>query len=247
LFGHEKGAFTGAIALKKGKLEVAHRGTLFLDEIGELARTLQSKLLRVLQEQEFERVGGTQPLSVDIRLIAATNRDLEQGLKDGNFREDLYYRLNVVSIEIPTLREHLEDIPLLVQYFIAKLGAKCGRTVSGISEEALSILENYHWPGNVRELQNVIERAIVLGSGQLILAKDLPRELQRLENAGVLVSGFHDAVREKKKELILAAIVRTGGKMSEAARLLDLQPTYFHRLVRNLDLRQEIQNRLRRR
>ena len=248
LFGHEKGAFTGAIALKKGKLEVAHRGTLFLDEIGELAPTLQSKLLRVLQEQEFERVGGTKPLSIDIRLIAATNRDLEQGLKDGNFREDLYYRLNVVNIEIPTLREHLEDIPLLVQFFIAKLGAKCGRTVSGISEEALSLLENYHWPGNVRELQNVIERAIVLGSGQLILAKDLPRELQRLENsAGVLPSSFHEAVREKKKELILAAIVRTGGKMSEAARLLDLQPTYFHRLVRTLDLRQEIQNRLKKR
>jgi Nif-specific regulatory protein len=247
LFGHEKGAFTGATALKKGKLEAAHQGTLFLDEIGELALSLQSKLLRFLEEQEFERVGGTQPLSVDIRLIAATNRDLEQAIEEGNFRQDLYYRLNVVNIETPPLREHLEDVPLLVQFFIAKLGAKCGRTVHGVSKEALSILENYLWPGNVRELQNLIERALVLGSGQLILAEDLPKELQKLEGSSDPPAGFHEAVQEAKKELILDAVVRAGGKMTEAARHLGLQPTYFHRLVRNLDLRQEIKARLKRR
>ncbi len=243
LFGHEKGAFTGAIALKKGKLEIAHRGTLFLDEIGEMAAQLQSKLLRVLQEQEFERVGGTKPIAVDIRLIAATNQDLEKRLKDGSFREDLYYRLNVVKIETPPLREHPEDISLLVQFFITKLGAKCGRVVRGISKEALSILERYRWPGNVRELQNVIERAIVLGSGQLIQADDLPEELQRTEQSTILETSFHDALETKKKELILNAIVRSGGKMTEAARHLNLQPTYLHRLIRNLGLRQEIRKR----
>jgi Nif-specific regulatory protein len=244
LFGHERGAFTGAIALKKGKLEIAHQGTLFLDEIGELAPSLQSKLLRVLQEKDFERVGGTKTLVVDMRLVAATNRDLEQALTDGSFREDLYYRLNVVTIETPPLREHLEDIPLLVQFFITKIGANCGRTGLGISEEALSILQRHTWPGNVRELQNVIERAIVLGSGKLVLPEDLPRELYRAENASHSPSGYHDSLKQKRKELILDAVVRANGKMTEAARMLDLQSTYLHRLVRQLDLRGEIQQRL---
>jgi Nif-specific regulatory protein len=243
LFGHEKGAFTGAIALKKGKLEVANSGTLFLDEVGELAPTLQSKLLRVLQEQEFERVGGTKPLRVDIRVIAATNRDLEKALRDGSFREDLYYRLNVVNIEVPPLREHREDIPLLVQFFVSKLGAKCCRTLLGVSPEALSILESHDWPGNVRELQNLVERAIVLGSGQLIEARDLPMELQRKGTPADSAASFHEAVQEKKKEVILNAIERCNGHMTEAARYLKLQPTYLHRLVRNLDLREEIRNR----
>lgn len=246
MFGHEKGAFTGAIALKKGKLEVANRGTLFLDEVGELALSLQSKLLRVLQEQEFERLGGTMPLKVDIRLIAATNLDLERALEDGTFREDLYYRLNVINIEVPPLREHPEDIPLLVQFFVAKLGAKCGRTMVGVSEEALSILTNHHWPGNVRELQNVVERAIVLGSNRLLLPEDLPKDLQRPKSPVRVSSSFHDAVLEKKKEIILKAVERAGGKMTEAARYLKLQPTYLHRLVKNLDLREEIKDRLNR-
>jgi Nif-specific regulatory protein len=246
LFGHEKGAFTGAVALKKGKLEVADQGTLFLDEIGELAPTLQSKLLRVLEEQEFERVGGTQPIRVDIRLIAATNRDMEQALEDGDFREDLFYRLNVVNVEVPPLRDRPGDIPLLVQYFIAKLGARCGRAVRGISEEALAILENFPWPGNVRELQNVIERAIVLGSGPLILLEDIPKELTGTHTSTVAPNSYHEAVQERKRELILDAITRTGGNITEAARNLDLQPTYLHRLVRNLKLRETIRERLRR-
>jgi Nif-specific regulatory protein len=205
---------------------------------------LQSKLLRVLQEQEFERVGGTTPLSVDIRLIAATNRNLEMALQEGSFREDLFYRLNVINIEVPPLRDHMEDLSLLVQYFVTKLGAQCGRPSLGISPEALSILKQHDWPGNVRELQNVIERAIVLGSHQLILPEDLPSEMQRTEGKSVGSSSFHEAVMERKKAVILEAVVRAGGKMTEAAKSLKLQPTYLHRLVRNLGLRQEIKDRL---
>ena len=240
LFGHEKGAFTGAIAQKKGKLETAEGGTVFLDEIGELAPMLQAKLLRVLQEREFERVGSTKTIKLDVRLIAATNRDLEEEVKRGRFREDLFYRLNVVSLKMPALRERREDISLLASYFAAKYAKRANRNVLGISPQARSFLLSYDWPGNVRELENAIERAVVLGSSDLILPEDLPEViLEKAEPAqgAAQVSAFHDTVREAKKNVIIAAVEQAGGNYTEAARMLGLHPNYLHRLIRNLNLR----------
>ncbi|HTC37107.1 MAG TPA: sigma 54-interacting transcriptional regulator [Bryobacteraceae bacterium] len=239
LFGHEKGAFTGAIAQKKGKLEVAEGGTVFLDEIGELAPLLQAKLLRVLQEREFERVGGTRTIKLNVRLIAATNRDLEEEVKRGRFREDLYYRLNVVAVRMPSLRERREDIPLLASYFTAKFSQRSNRPVLGVSPQARAGLMNYDWPGNVRELENAIERAVVLGSSDLILPEDLPEAiLEKAESAGASMTAFHDALREAKKQLILNAFEQAQGTYTEAARLLGLHPNYLHRLIRNLNMKQ---------
>ena len=238
MFGHEKGAFTGAIVQKKGKLEVAEGGTVFLDEIGELAPALQAKMLRVLQQREFERVGGTKTIKLDVRLIAATNRDLEEEVKKGRFREDLYYRLNVVTLRMPGLRERREDISLLASYFAAKYGKRSNRTLLGISPQARACLLNYDWPGNVRELENAIERAVVLGSSDLILPEDLPEQvLERAIPAGTGVDAFHDAVREAKKQLIVNAVEQANGNYTEAARLLGLHPNYLHRLIRNLNLK----------
>jgi Nif-specific regulatory protein len=242
LFGHEKGAFTGAIVQKKGKLEIAEGGTVFLDEIGELAPLLQAKLLRVLQEREFERVGGTRTIKLDVRLITATNRDLEAEVKAGRFREDLYYRLNVVSLRMPSLRDRRSDISLLASYFAAKSAKRSNRTVLGISPQARACLMNYDWPGNVRELENAIERAVVLGSSELILPEDLPESiLEKAEPAISAVDAFHDAVRETKKQLIINAVEQAHGNYTEAARLLGLHPNYLHRLVRNLNLRPALQ------
>jgi Nif-specific regulatory protein len=242
LFGHEKGAFTGAIVQKKGKLEVAEGGTVFLDEIGELAPLLQAKLLRVLQEREFERVGGTRTIKLNVRLITATNRDLETEVKAGRFREDLYYRLNVVSLRMPSLRDRRTDISLLASYFAAKSAKRSNRAVLGISPPARACLMNYDWPGNVRELENAIERAVVLGSSELILPEDLPESiLEKAEPASSDVNAFHDAVREAKKQLIINAIEQAHGNYTDAARLLGLHPNYLHRLVRNLSLRPVLQ------
>ena len=174
LFGHEKGAFTGAHQLKKGKMELAHGGTVFLDEVGDISAELQTKLLRFLQEREFERVGGTQPIHVDVRVIAATNRDLSSAIKEGRFREDLYYRLNVIPISLPPLRERREDIPVLAKYFLRRFALKTKKNFTGITAEAEARLVAYAWPGNVRELANVIERAAVLGQGPEITLDDLP-------------------------------------------------------------------------
>ncbi len=238
MFGHEKGAFTGALALKKGKLEVADAGTLFLDEVGEMAQSLQTKLLRVLQEREFERVGGTRTIKVDMRLIAATNRDLEDAVRQGVFRQDLYYRLNVVSIKMPPLRERPEDIPLLASYFAAKFSRKCKPHAMGISTAARSLLMHYDWPGNVRELENAIERAAVLGSCDVILPEDLPEavlETEAPENVGV--TKYHEAITEAKKQLILKAVEQAKGNYTEAAKLLGVHPNYLHRLISNMNLR----------
>lgn len=177
LFGYEKGAFTGAVGSKPGRFELAHTGTLFLDEIAEIKREVQVKLLRVLQEQEFERVGGIKTLKVDVRLIAATNRDLQKEVKEGNFREDLFYRLNVIPIKLPPLRERKEDIPLLIQHFITKYNKRLNKNVQGISQEATTALMEYNWPGNIRELENVIERTILLLDSDFITIKDLPEAL----------------------------------------------------------------------
>lgn len=241
LFGYEKGAFTGAYMQKKGKLEVANSGVVFLDEIGELAPLMQSKLLRVIQEREFERVGGTRPISVDIRLIAATNKNLAEAVKAGTFRSDLYYRLNVVSVTMPPLRERREDIPLLASYFINKYAKKFKVQAKGLSEETRACLVNYDWPGNVRELENAIERALVLGSADLILPEDLPESvLERATPAGMTAAKYHVAVKDVKKQLILSALEDARGNFTEAARLLGLHPNYLHRLIRNLDLRSEL-------
>jgi len=239
LFGYEKGAFTGAMVQRKGQIEYANGGTLFLDEIGELAPTLQAKLLRVLQEREFTRLGGNRPVKVDLRLVAATNRDLTAAVKAGTFRQDLYYRLNVVSVVIPALRERREDIPLLSSYFASKLGAKCKRRIMGISPSAQKCLKRYDWPGNVRELENAIERAVVLGSSELILPEDLPESIIETQPSSrePAESGFHSAVVELKKRLIINAVKDASGNYTEAARTLGVNPTYLHRLIRNLNLK----------
>ena len=236
LFGHEKGAFTGAAAQQKGKLEMADGGTLFLDEVGELALGLQAKLLRVLQEREFERVGGTRPIRVDIRLIAATNRDLKAAIQAGIFRQDLFYRLNVVSLTTPPLRQRREDIPLLARHFAQLHARRARRPVRGVSEAALAHLMKYDWPGNIRELENAIERAVVLGCTEWVLAEDLPEDLVEIEPSAVETQ-YHETVKESKKELILKAVQQTGGNYTEAARLLGIHPNYLHRLIRNLNLK----------
>ncbi len=241
LFGHEKGAFTGAVALKKGKLEVADSGTVFLDEIGEVPPAIQVKLLRAIQEREFERVGGTRPVRVDVRVVAATNRDLKAAIAAGKFREDLYYRLNVVSIDLPPLRERKKDIPLLAAHFANKYGARLGRALSGISPEARARLIQYDWPGNVRELENAIERAAVLGSGERILPEDLPEVLlEAPAPKATQEAGFHEAVRQAKRQILIEAIEQTGGSQTGAARALGINPTYLSRLIRNLDLKDHI-------
>ena len=239
LFGYERGAFTGAVAQKKGRLEMADGGVLFLDEIGELAPALQVKLLRVLQEREFERVGGNRPIHVDIRLIAATNRDLEEASRKGEFRQDLYFRLNVVSLTMPPLREHKEDIPMLVSFLVEKHCNKCGAKPKPLSRQALACLQNYDWPGNVRELENVIERALVLGTSEDILPEDLPENLLERDPApGVGEAKYHGAVKELKKRLIQNALEEARGSITEAAKALGVHPNYLHRLIRNLDLKE---------
>jgi two-component system, NtrC family, response regulator HydG len=240
LFGHERGAFTGAIAQKKGKVEIANGGTLFLDEIGELAPALQAKLLRVLQEREFERVGGTRAIGLDIRLIAATNRNLAEAMESGSFRRDLYYRLNVVGVFMPALRERREDIPLLAKHFIAKCGRKGNPRMRAISPEAHACLANYDWPGNVRELENAIERALVLGSGEALLPDDLPEAI--LEGGAPTIDQtgtYHGALKESKKQLVLQALEQSKGSYTEAAKLLGIHPNSLLRLIRNLHIKTE--------
>ncbi len=238
LFGHERGAFTGAVAQKKGKLEVAEGGTVFLDEIGELALAMQAKLLRVLQEREFERVGGTRPIKLDVRLIAATNRDLKEASRTGVFRSDLYYRLNVVSLQMPALRERREDIPLLAAFFAAQHSEKVKRRVAGISPEARACLMRYEWPGNVRELENAIERAVVLGSTEVILAEDLPDSiLEETAASGQPVNALAEGIREAKKVLIERAIEQANGNYTEAAKILGVHANHLFRLIRTLNLK----------
>jgi len=237
LFGHEKGAFTGAVAQKKGKVELADGGTLFLDEIGEFAVALQAKLLRVLQEREFERVGGTRPMKIDVRFVAATNRGLLQAVEAGTFRRDLYHRLNVVSITLPPLRERAEDIPLMADYFVNKASRKCRMRPKPISAEAQACLLSYDWPGNVRELEHAMERALVLGSSDQILPEDLPAEI--FESAPEEPSSAHyqNVVKEQRKQVVQKAMQQSNGNYIAAAKVLGIHPNSLLRLIRNLNLK----------
>ena len=227
LFGHEKGSFTGAVVRKIGRFELAHKGTLFLDEVTEMPLSMQVKLLRVLQERQFERVGGTESIQIDVRIIAATNRDPMDCIKKGTFREDLYYRLNVLPIHIPPLRLRTEDIPLLVMYFLKKFNPSQEQM---ISSEALELLMNYEWPGNIRELQNVIERSVILSQGNNIKVLHLPKEIQKVEyrkneaDQGLILN-FPDqgiSFDEVERELILKALEKSSGNQTKAASLLGL-------------------------
>ncbi|MGH7318880.1 MAG: sigma-54-dependent transcriptional regulator [Candidatus Rokuibacteriota bacterium] len=240
LFGHEKGAFTGAHQQKRGKLEVAHGGTVFLDEVGDIRPSLQAKLLRVLQDQAFERVGGTRPIRADLRFIAATNRDLAEAVRAGDFRLDLFYRLHVVSVTLPPLRERPSDIDALARHFFDRYCREVKRDLVGLRPETLAALRRHSWPGNVRELENAIERAVVLAEGPEITLRDLPAELREAGLGGLVcredARRFHAAVEEFKRGLIASTLRRTSGNRTQAARLLGLQRTYLARLIRDLGL-----------
>jgi len=247
LFGHERGAFTGAAAQKKGKFELADGGTLFLDEIGELAPELQTKLLRVLQDKEFQRVGGVKDIRVNVRILAATNRDLRQAMQRGAFREDLYYRLNVVALTLPRLRDRQEDISTLTRFFIAHYGREVNRPGLGLTQAAMDLLHAYHWPGNVRELQNAIERAAVLSPGPDITPADFPAEIRQATRTPGSVSfeaqdvdttlSLTEAVEAFKRARIRQALALAGGNQSQAAKRLGLQPSNLSRLMHTMGLR----------
>ena len=239
LFGYEKGAFTGATQLKRGKIEIANGGTVFLDEVGDISEELQAKLLRFLQEREFERVGGTQLIRVDVRIIAATNRNLEAAVKEGRFREDLYYRINVVPIVLPPLRGRKEDVPVLAQFFMQRFSIESKKSFTEISQEALEALSAYDWPGNVRELANVIERAVVLGQPPIIQIEDLSPGIVaaegEIDNRPTPVS-YHESVDEYRREVIVSALAQTQGNRAAAARLLGLQRSYLLRLMKAFNI-----------
>jgi transcriptional regulator with GAF, ATPase, and Fis domain len=237
LFGHEKGAFTGAVAQKKGKVELAEGGTLFLDEISELAPELQAKLLRVLQEREFERVGGTRSIPLNIRLIAATNKSLAQAVESGQFRKDLFYRLNVVAVTLPPLRDRREDIPEMAEYFLRKARSKCQTLAKSISPEAMVCLKQYDWPGNVRELENAMERAAVLGTNDLVRPDDLPESIVEGGNVPGESANYYNALKDFKKQLIQQALQQANGSYLEAAKTLGLHPNSLLRLMRNLNIK----------
>jgi DNA-binding NtrC family response regulator len=245
LFGHEKGAFTNAIRTRIGRFELANGGTLFLDEIGDMSPNLQSKLLRVLQERQFDRVGGLKTIKTDIRVIAATHQNLKKAVEEGQFREDLYYRLNVIPIEVPPLRKRASDIPLLIHHFVEQFNKSKKRQIQGVHPEALNKLMQYHWPGNVRELENVVERVVILANQEVISTADLPEKFQTLEEPGhVMPQGIPDegisldtAVSEFEKALILQALNKTGWVKNKAAQLLNLNRTTLIEKIKRQNLR----------
>lgn len=231
LFGYEKGAFTGAAGMHKGRFELANQGTIFLDEIGDLPLETQIKLLRVLQEREFERLGGTKTVSVDVRIIAATNQNLEEKIKDKLFREDLFYRLNVFPIHIPPLRERKDDIRVLAEHFLVIFARQMNKPVKRISEEVFEKLLNYSWPGNVRELQNVVERAVVLTTGDTLEAESLMLSSKKAEETIVYGESLKDVMEKFKMNFIRETIRRCGGNQRKASEILKIQPTYLSRLL----------------
>jgi DNA-binding NtrC family response regulator len=228
------------VAQKKGKLELGEGGTIFLDEIGELAPPLQAKLLRVLQQREFERVGGTSTHKLDVRLVAATNRDLVAAARQGLFREDLYHRLNVVALRVPPLRDRAADIPALARHFLERACARCHRRVAAISPEAERYLVSYSWPGNVRELENAIERAVVLGESETLLPEDLPETVLDAAPLPPTPGALQPSVTESKRQLILAAWQQSGGDHNLAAARLNIHPNSLRRLLRTLHLRETL-------
>ena len=229
LFGHEKGAFTGAVSRRKGRFELASGGTLFLDEIGEIDQNIQIKLLRVLQERNFERVGGEETIEADVRIIAATNKDLKAEIEKGNFREDLYFRLNVVNIHVPPLRERKEDLPLLITAFIKEFAEENAKAVEGISDKARSCLYAYNWPGNIRELKNCIESAVVMSRGSLITEEDLPPGLRTAGDEGWIRIPFGATMEEAEKIIIQETLSANKGNQSKTAEILGIGRKTLHR------------------
>jgi transcriptional regulator with GAF, ATPase, and Fis domain len=242
LFGHEKGAFTGAVSRKPGKFEVAHRGTLFLDEIGDLPADAQAKLLRVLEDRRVQRIGSTDSVEVDVRMVAATNKVLDPAGNHTTFRSDLYYRLSVFPVLLPPLRERPEDIPVLGRHFVERFARKLGRRVTGIADDALERLTDYDWPGNVRELQNVIERAVIVSTGSVIRAVDIVRRESRAKAAGQRWTKPAASFADVQREAILQALIAANGKVSGrkgAAERLELKPTTLHAKMRKLGIRRQ--------
>jgi len=236
LFGHEKGAFTGADQQKKGKVELANGGTVFLDEVGDISQELQTKLLRFLQEREFDRVGGVRPVKVDVRIIAATNRDLDDAIKIGRFREDLYHRINVIPITLPPLRERNQDIPALSKHFLRRYSSESKKNFAEIADDALGKLVTYGWPGNVRELANTIERAVVLGRGPVLGIEDLPGRIANAKQANPSSGGYREAMNFARRNLVLQALSQSNGNRTLAAKSLGLHEKYFLRLIKTLNI-----------
>jgi transcriptional regulator with PAS, ATPase and Fis domain len=237
LFGYERGAFTGAVARSKGKFELAHGGTLFLDEIGDISPKLQLDLLRVLEERHFYRLGGTMAVAVDVRIIAATNRDIKRAVEDGAFRDDLYYRLNVIPVTVPPLRERREDIPLLIGHFLEQLSTETGRHVESVSTEAMGLLMAHGWPGNVRELRNVLERAVVVAPGPILQVSDLG--LTPSITAKADVADAPGSLEGMERRHISEVLEHTGGNVSEAARILDIDRATLYSKIRKYQLKKE--------
>ena len=238
LFGHEKGSFTGADQQKKGKMELANGGTVFLDEIGDVSQELQTKLLRFLQEREFDRVGGVRAIRVDVRIVAATNRDLDDAVKGGRFREDLYHRLNVIPIPLPPLRERAQDIPPLAQYFLQRFSLESKKRFVEITKDALAKLAAYQWQGNVRELANTIERAVVLGSGPSLTIQDLPGRISAAEERMSSNNlSYREAMEATRRELVLKALAQSDGNRVAAAKALGLHEKYLLKLIKDLQIR----------
>jgi len=232
LFGHERGAFTGALSSRRGLFETAAGGTCFLDEIGELSAPLQAKLLRAMQEQTIRRVGGNDWIPVSLRIIAATNRDLKQRVAEQSFREDLYYRLNVVTINLPPLRERPEDILLLAQHFLDKYTRASGRPIKGLARETLACLASYHWPGNVRELENAIERAVALTPSELLMPEDLPAQSRAEASAPLVVRGPRMTLEEVKRWYVSTVLGEVGGNKAKAAEILGVDRGTLYRILR---------------
>jgi len=246
LFGHVRGAFTGAIASKKGLFELANSGSIFFDEIGNIPLDTQAKLLRVIQEKEFMRLGGVETIRVDVRIIAATNADLETSVQQGHFREDLYYRLNVIVINLPPLRKRSEDIPLLAQHFLTHYAKENEKALREISSRAMEVLLDYYWPGNVRELENVIERAVVLSIGEVLDIDLLPPAVRQPDSVGLPPPAlpangipFKDAVSEYERQIIIKALQASGGVQKRAAELLQVKPTTLHEMMKRLSISSE--------
>jgi DNA-binding NtrC family response regulator len=235
LFGHEKGAFTGAAARKRGRFELANEGTLFLDEIGEIDQNIQIKLLRVLQEKKFERVGGEETIETDVRIVAATNKDLKAEIEKGNFREDLYFRLNVVNIHVPPLRERKDDLPLLITAFLKEFAEENGKNIEGINDKARSCLYAYDWPGNIRELRNCVESAVVMSQGKLITVEDLPPGIRAGSDEGWIRIPIGTSMEEAEKIIILETVSAQKGNQSKAAYILGIGRKTLHRKLSGED------------